>query len=463
MWSNILNPIVFVILTVAQIIYLYRYCVPLRHPLHRQQKILLEGPEMFIILLMATGTLALSSSSGGKGAGTGFNLQAIKLLVLEVLLILSYFATRHRPVWGKGTVMYVVYIAWLLYSLTYGHTGQYGLRYLLKYLYPLLLMLSTSAIVHDEAVFLTVCVWTRRIAFISLLLFFPVTGPLLNRLIGSMFWYNTALSLHYTTIIILSLALYFYYGHDWKDLIVAIIFVLPGVLMVHRTGILANFAALAICFFLKYRWISLPYIVGILVIGLCIVFYVPAVHDKMFWKDTNHELTISDLREGNIEEEDIRNNGRKALWTILRANFYEGKELKGSGLGSCQQFLYQSNSIHIRQTHGDYVQLQCDSGLIGMWLYLLTGVAILIDCIIVCFNPNGPNNLKCCAVIAGSALVGNYFGMYSDNVVTYTMATTGYPFAFYGMLLGMRHQWRVKMQEQSSETTSCPTSTTDES
>ena len=60
----------------------------------------------------------------------------------------------------------------------------------------------------------------------------------------------------------------------------------------------------------------------------------------------------------------------KAVWEMLETQFYKGKEMKGSGIGSCQKFLYD-NPAGVKQTHGDYVQMRCDTGLIGFWLYII--------------------------------------------------------------------------------------------
>ncbi len=430
-----INLAIFLILNIAMMVFMYRYSAQIKNPLNSRKYLTLEGTEMFFVLLMATGTLALSSSGGGHGSGSGFNLQAIRLMVLEIFLGLSLFVASRKPIWGLGTIFYLIYLCWLLYSMTYSNAGQYGWRYILKYLYPFLIMLSASAIVRDEEVFLCVCLWSRRIALLSII----VLMTPLSRILGSSFWYITALNIHFVTVACASLAMFFFYGKDWKDLLIAIVFVIPCILVVHRTGLLAIFSGLAVFSFLKFKWISLPYIVGVLAIGLAIVFYVPSFHDKMFWKDTESELTIQDLREGNISEDDIRNNGREALWMILKQEFYVGKELKGSGIGTCQKFLYESSGV--KQIHGDYIQMQCDTGDIGKWLYILIAAVILAHCTIICFTPSLPNYIKACAMIVGGAIVGNYAGMYSDNVVTYTMATTGYPFAFYGMMLGLKHKY----------------------
>lgn len=429
---GIINLLIFLALSGYMFIYIFRYSARIKNPINSSQYLLIEGTEMFVILLFATGTLALSSAGGGSGEGQGLNLQAIRLLILEVALIISILVATERPKWAIGTVLYLTYILWIVYSLTYCQNVNYGIRYILKYLYPMLVMLGASAIVRDEPIFLSICVWTRRIAIISaLVVYLPVISTF-----SGIFWYNTALHLNYVTASIVSFALYYFYGKDRKDLILGILFVIPCLLMVHRSGLLAMGVGLSVFMFLKHKWISLPYIAIVLGIGLAIVFYVPAFHDKMFWKDTENQLTIQDVRAGTISEDDIRNNGRKALWEMLEEEFYVGHEMKGSGIGSCQYFLYQNPTI-VKQTHGDFVQMRCDTGQIGFWLYLIVGIGVLVHCLLVCIREWVPDHVKCCAMIAGGSTAGMFAGMYSENVVTYTMTSTGYCFGFYGIMLGL--------------------------
>lgn len=432
--SGIINLLIFIVLNAYFFIFMMRYSARIKNPINSSQYLLIEGTEMFFILLFSTGILALSSSGGGHGAGGGFNLQAIRLLILEIALIMALFFTQEKPKWGAGTVIYLVYILWMLLSLTWCSSIEYGIRYILKYAYPFIIMLTASAIVRDEPIFLSLCVWARRVAIVSALIGYV---PGIAALFGGTFWYATALDLNYATISVISFALYYFYGKDKKDLILGILFVVPCILMVHRSGMLASFSAIAVFMFYKHKWISLPYIAAVVGIALVIVFYVPSVHDKMFWKDTENELNISDVRAGTIEMDDIRNNGREALWEMLEAEFYEGHEMKGSGIGSCQKFLYENPTI-VKQTHGDFVQMRCDTGQIGFWLYIAIGIVVLIHCFIVSVTSYMPDHVKCCAMIAAAGLAGCYAAMYSENVVTYTMASTGYPFALYGVMLGMK-------------------------
>lgn len=418
-------------------IYLFRYSARVKDPLNSKKYLLFEGIEYSLLLFLATSTLALSGGGGGRGAGTGFNLQAIRLLIMEIFLVLTFFVSARPPRWGIGTVMYLIYMLWITYSLTYTPSTSYGFRYILKYIYPLLTMLSCSAIVRDEKVFLTICVWMRRVALVSTL--FVVFPFIRLPFISGLFWYSTALNMHYVVVACCSLALFFFYGKDWKDLVIAIMFFLPCILETHRTGLMCIFVGATIFFFLKFKFASLPFIALTMGIGVAIVFYVPSFHEKMFWKEgeTGETVTVQDLREGNISEDDIRNNGREALWKILETNFYRGHELKGSGIGSCQWFLYEFYD-GVKQTHGDYIQMRCDTGLIGYWLYIAIAIAVFLHCLIVCFNPREPDYVKACAMIAAGSVVGQYFAMYSDNAVTYTMCTTGTSFAFYGMMLGLK-------------------------
>lgn len=431
--AGIINNIVFLVLNAYFFIFIFRYSARVKDPLNSSRYILIEGTEMFIILLFATGTLALSSAEGGHGAGGGFNLQAIRLLLLEVALIISLFTCVERPKWGPGTVMYLVYLLWITISLTWCSSIEFGIRYILKYLYPFIIMITASAIVRDEKIFLAMCVWARRVAIIAII---TISVPFIGQLIGGLFWYVTALNLNLATISVISFGLYYYYGKDKKDLIIGILCLLPTFWAVHRSGLLAFFGAVSVFMFLKHKWISLPYLAVVAAAGLAIVFYVPSFHEKMFWKDTDNSLTVKDVRAGTIDEDDIRNNGRKALWEMLEAKLYKGKELKGSGIGSCQKLLYEDISI-VKQTHGDYVQMRCDTGLIGFWLYLVVGAVVIIHCFIVTTLWYVPDHVKCCAMMAAGSTTGCFLAMYSENVVTYTMCSTGYAFALYGVMLGM--------------------------
>ena len=66
--SGIINLIIFLVLNAYFFIYMFRYSARIKDPLNSSKYLLIEGTEMFFILLYATGTLALSSSGGGQGS-----------------------------------------------------------------------------------------------------------------------------------------------------------------------------------------------------------------------------------------------------------------------------------------------------------------------------------------------------------------------------------------------------------
>ena len=68
---------------------------------------------------------------------------------------------------------------------------------------------------------------------------------------------------------------------------------------------------------------------------------------------------------------------------------------------------------------------------------MIVGIIVVVHCFIVTTLNYVPDHIKCCAMIAAGGVAGCFAAMYSENVVTYTMASTGYPFALYGMMLGM--------------------------
>ena len=143
------------------------------------------------------------------------------------------------------------------------------------------------------------------------------------------------------------------------------------------------------------------------------------------FKDSEN-VSIEQLQRGEISKDDINSNARFAMWEDLQSRFYDGKELMGSGIGSVQNYMY-SNFVFggLKVPHNDYVQMSCDSGIIGVVLYLLAVFAIIVHSFFVYQK------------YTDVSIVGVALTMYTDNVVNYSMATLSYPFGFYGMMLGL--------------------------
>ena len=421
----LLNYLYFLIITLVGLKFLTMKQGVMTNPLNREQKMVMDGPEMFWVLTFSTGLLAFSA----PGA---LDLMAIRLMVLEAFCLVGLFICKRSPQWSPAIIFYLIYIIWLVIGLSYTPAPGYGFRVILKYLYPLLIMLFASAAVRDKEVFLKAGIGARMVAIISIAVAFI---PYIGRLFPGVFWYGTARAINYISMCVFSLALFYYTQEKKKNLLLCILFMLPCILWVFRTSIMGTTLALMTFFFFKYRLKSLPVIAGIMLVAVVSVFTIPSLKEKMF-KDSEN-VSIEQFQRGEISKDDIESNARFAMWEHLENRFYDGKELIGSGIGSVQNYMY-SNFVFggLKVPHNDYVQILCDSGIIGVVLYLLVVLTVITHSFIV-YQNNSDVAIKICAIVAGSSLAGVALTMYSDNVVNYSMATLSYPFGFYGMMLGL--------------------------
>lgn len=420
-----LNYIYFLIITVMGAKFLFTRQGIITHPLNKKKKLLLDGPELFWILTFSTGLLAFSAPGV-------LDLMAIRLMVLEAFCIIELFIVKRKPQCSITVILYLIYVIWLIIGLSYTTSLVYGFRVILKYSYPLLIMLSASTAVRNKEVFIKAGLGARMVAIISIGVSFI---PLMNYLVSGVFWYGTARSIHYISMCIFSLALYYHGGKDKKDLLLCVLFIIPCILWVFRTSIIGTTIALMTFFFFKYKIKSVPVILGIVLLFVIAIFTIPSMKTKMFKESSN--ISIEQFQQGKVSKDDINSNARFSLWEHLQKRFYNHKEIVGSGTGSVQNYMY-SNFIFggLQVPHNDYIQISCDNGLIGIVLYLLIIVSIITHCFIE-YNKKNSTTIKMCAIVAGSSIAGVALTMYTDNVVNYSMATLSYPFGFYGMMLGL--------------------------
>ena len=407
--------------------FLFQRAGKVRHPLNKEQMLSFDGPELFWTLTFSTGLLAFSAPGV-------LDLMAIRLLVLESLCLIGLFVVKRKPVWSAVSTFYLLYIAWLLIGLSYSPAPMYGFRVILKYLYPLCIMLFASAVVRDEEVFLKAGLCARWVAVICLI--FSVT-PGISILVPGVFWYGTARAIHFIPICIFSLALYFYGGRNKKDLLWAVIFAIPCLLWVFRTSIMGTILAVMTFFYFRYRIKSLPIIMGILLLSIIAVFTIPSLKEKMFKTD---DVTMGQLQEGRISKDNINSNARFAMWEHLQSRFYTNKQIQGSGTGSVQNYMYTHRIFGgLKVPHNDYVQMLCDNGIIAVIIYILAGLTLIFHALSI-YDHSRSSIVQICAITAGSSMTGLLLTLCSDNVVNYSMATLSMPFGFYGMLLGLNKQ-----------------------
>ncbi|WP_288911642.1 O-antigen ligase family protein [uncultured Bacteroides sp.] len=423
----LLNYLYFLIITFIGYKWLASSGGTMTNPLNKQEQMWLDGPERFWVLTFSTGLLALS-------APAGLDLMAVRLLVLEVFCLIGLlFICKRKPQWTAASVVYVAFIFWLVLGLAYSPAPGYGFRVILKYLYPLLILLFASASVRDTEVFLKAGLGARIVALIALVVAFI---PMLEgTLFPGVFWYGTARAINFISMCVFSLALFYYTDEKKKNLFYVILFILPCFIWVFRTSIMGSLVAIMAFYFIKYRMRSLPIIAGVLIAGVMAVFFIPSLHQKMF-KDSS--TNIDQFKSGSVSMDDVNTNARAAMWEYLENKFYKEKEITGSGTGSVQQYMYNNYVFGgLTVPHSDFVQMRCDNGLISLILYIMTTLLLFYDCFKTHHTTKNAG-VKICSIVAGASIMGVFVTLYSDNVVNYSMATLSMPFGFYGMMLGLK-------------------------
>lgn len=420
-----LNYIYFAILTFVGIKYLFSSRVKMKHPLQKGGYMVLDGREAFWVLTFSTGLLAFSA----PGA---LDLMAIRLLVLEILLMTGLFTCSRSPVWSLSQICYAVFLGWLVIGCFYSFAPMYGVRVVLKYIYPFIIALFASAVVQDMEVFMKAGLGARQVAVLSIIIFFTP----LRRLFNGVFWIGTAAAINYISMMIFSLALYCYARERKKNLRYVLLFILPCFLWVLRTSIMGATLAIMTFLFFRYRLKSLPVLFGVVILFVVAIFFIPSVRSKMFYDDST---SVSQLQNGEISKDDIDSNGRFAMWEWSMDRYYKDRELVGSGTGTLQEVFYSLRHPFgtIRIIHCDYVQMLCDNGLIGIVLFGLSFLFMIFHCFLVFQDRRNNMGIRLCAIIAGTSVPGVLLTMMTDNVINYSMATISYPCGFYGMMLGM--------------------------
>lgn len=379
------------------------------------------GLEALLIFMIGTGLMGL------------IPLLAIHLGTLELICILGIARAPYKAIYSTPLKFYIVFLLWAAIGIIYGVSVNYGVRMILKYIYPLLIALFASAVIRDVEIFLKAGQMGRRMAVISFITYYiPMSGFIFL----GVFWNRAALATNYIVWVVFSIALAYAGVRSKKNILWTIAFCLPALIWVFRTDIFGSSVALATFFFLKYRLKSLPLVIGMAGLALCALFYIPAVKEKMYFRPD--EVTMTDFLTGNVDENNINTSGRKQGWEDVERWFYDGHEYKGSGTGRVQHYFYEEAPGWRRggQLHNDLLVLKCDNGLIGLALFLFSYLAVMFHCMII-YHKSDRNSVKLCASVAGAALMGILVTTYSDNTISYSMATLAYPWAFYGMALGL--------------------------
>ena len=400
-----------------------------RNPFDKKRNITVTGPQHFVLFTFYTGIIMLA------------DLSAERLMIWICLSILSLLIDRHQFIVKSPVVLcYVLYLLWLMISLFLTSQKFFGSRVFLKYLYPFLFMLLAAKLTVVPILYFRVLKNIFQLAIFACI-YLLVLFNLFNRFLGFFFWNIAAIQDFMMIGITVALAYYTLYNQK-KFLIYIVAFFACSVAWVNRTGLLASSITIMIYSVIRYKLKALPYIILALGLLIGIVLYVDTFREKMFNKGMSSEEILG--QRESLSSENINSSGRFAMWEWSLDLFYKGHEWTGSGLGVLQQRFYSEDHpfMPLRVVHNDYVQILCDTGLIGLILYLCTFFSLVIHAVLVCWNTRKPVIVRVAAMVAGIAMGGMISTLYTDNVVNYSLLTLSYPFGLYGMFLGLNYHVR---------------------
>ena len=374
---------------------------------------------------------------------------------LWFLLILALIFTRViRIRWEWMTITYALFFAWLCVTMTYTPVPRDGAMMLVKYALPMLfLWLGYSSLSNEKDVIVLLkvvnivgCLYCCFIGgqgykLMSWLYFGPI---------GSQFTRYAGFADFLVAIFIVPILLY-WLTREKKYIFCALWMILSTVLESVRTGMGGMLLVFAFAILLKDRWKAVP---GLLIAGAVFVgtiLFVPDVNKKFFGEDANKVTATSMVQGNSLSMDNIELNGREYMWERVLENCYKGKESFGGGLGTSGRFVknYATEIGGAPMMHNDYLQLLCDSGKLGVALWILFCLTVILKVSSHDALRRSSNLVRVTGIMALPSLAGIAFSMYFDNVVSNSMQSMVMPYIYLGFFLRALDIEKQKNMEKS--------------
>jgi len=412
---------------------------------HRWDGGLSPGEHLLIFLLM-TGMF----QTGGFSV-LGINLSAWRLLIWFILVWFVLLASGPK-MWRLTAadlpiVVYGAFLLWCGYRLAAAPSVTYGMRSLLKLVYPFMVLLLARKVARPGHL----GVYAVPMIGASLIISIFTSGiseniPYLvyNPILWGVFWPRATFADHAAIVVGVSLVVLWAYqgcvpASSRRLYILGIVWLILSPLVVaSRTGLLATVAAISGYTVARFRAKALPAVGGLALFSAAAFVFVPELRTNTFYDPGDVEL--NDVLKGDVDLENVDSSGRFALWEELMDRFYYPDPWMGSGIGSVQEHLYTLAELHggLRVAHSDYVTLLCDVGLVGLLLYLSAAVSVL-GLAGKCVFSGATAELRAGAALVLASFLASLCAAGFDNVFNYTLPVHSLPFAFTGILLGIMH------------------------
>lgn len=364
----------------------------------------------------------------------------VKYAVYFITLLILINKGHIKIIFDSIVLAYILFFCWQVITLIWSPYPYDGFMLIIKYNIPLLsLWLGYSAIHNADDLYLFSKYVTKTSIIYALFIggLSAVFIPALYYFLKNTFMTYAGLADYFTSIAGLFFVLVwitqkkkYYLGFLWLFL--------STILEVVRTGLGGLSIVGAMFFFIRYKIKAIPAMIFFAIVFIGVVLYVPKVNEKFFGSNAGY-VTISDIVYGDaMSGDNIQTSGREEMWEHLLQRFYEPNQINGAGLGASTGYMkdkikgYTESDILL--IHSDYVQLLCDSGIIGLVLLCLFYLAVFLKAGIVAFS-SGMLYSKITASLSVASMAGVAFSMGYDNVVSHSMTSLINPFIFIGFFL----------------------------
>lgn len=353
----------------------------------------------------------------------------------SIILLLFIALTSFQLKFEKIICVYIVFLLWCCFSLLNSIDKVQGIMILIKYSLPLLYLWLGYNAINNKEDFLLLLKKTNLIMVIYALFiggFSSIILPFVYNILlfksGGLFIAYASLADFFSALVVIPLTLYIIYRKKIYLLSAAWI-LLSTILETVRTGLGGIALATSSFILVIYKLKAIPYILIFVILSIATIYLVPSFKEKMF---VNDRESTQVYKNGTFDFDNIQSNGREAIWKINLTKFYKPNPITGSGLGNSLQ--YTKENFTVKLIHSDYVQILCDTGLVGIILFGLFFLVILLK-IGYCTILFKDDFVLLSGAMALGSCVGTFFSMGFDNVVTYSQQAFIFPFIFVGIFL----------------------------
>lgn len=364
------------------------------------------------------------------------SLSLLKYGLWFALILYLIIGNKVRMKLETVMTLYLIFFFWLTITMTWTTASRDGYMMLIKYFIPILfLWLGYSSLRNEK----DLVVFLRVVNFVACIYCFIMGGftqhvfPWLYSFVMGICSTYAGFACYLISVFIVPILLY-WLTKDKKYIYCALWILLSPILQSVRTGLGGMMLVFCVAVYLRYKQRSLPALFFAGAVFLSVILFVPGVNEKFFGEKAGTVTGTDIVRGGALSLDNIEMSGREHMWERVKDNCYYGNEVFGGGLGTSGRFVkdYGKKTRTLEMMHNDYLQIICDTGLVGISLLTIFYIAFIIKVIAHVVMRKSSVLVRLTGIMALSSMVGIGFAMYFDNVVSNSMQALVMPFIYWG-------------------------------